>query len=182
MDKLKFWDWHVFHHFSWDNGATLLAAGIAVTGVVMGFAVTNAHGRRERRAQTYAEAIKAVSEYLEGPYRVARCHNNPAERAAISTDISAVQARIDAHQVLLRLHAHRRVAAAYDAYVGAARVEAGRQMTAEWKKPPAKKHGDMNVHRPFDRSKSSKKKDDVLKAMERDLGRRWWKVWTLFRG
>ena len=107
----------MFDHFSWDHAATLLAALIAVTGVVIGFGVTSTQSRRERRAQTYADAIKAVSEYLEGPYRVARCHNNAAERAAISTDISAIQARIDAHAVLLRLHAHARVADAYDGYV-----------------------------------------------------------------
>jgi hypothetical protein len=182
VENLKFWGWKMFDHFTWDNTTTLLAAAIAVTGVVIGFGVTSAQSRRERRAQTYANAIKAVSEYLEGPYRVARCHNNAAERAAISPDISAVQARIDAHQVLLRLHAHTRVADAYDAYVAAARDEAGRQMTAEWDKPPAKKHRDMNVRQPFDRSSSSAKKVDLLEAMRADLGRRWWKCWTWFRG
>jgi hypothetical protein len=154
---------------------------IAVTGLVIGFGVTSAQSRRERRAQTYADSIRAVSEYLEGPYRVARCHNNAAERAAISTDISAVQARIDAHMVLLRLHAHTCVADAYDAYVASARVEAGRQMTAEWDKPPAKKHRDMNVRQSFDRSTSSAKKADLLDAMKRDLGGRWWKFWGWFR-
>ena len=177
---LKFWSWKVFDGYSWDNTATLLAALIAVTGVVVGFGVTAAHSRRERRAQTYADAIKAVSEYLEGPYRVARCHDNDAERAAISTDISAVQARIDAHKVLLRLHANGRVASTYDAYVAAARVEAGRQMTAEWNLRPAKKHSDMNVRRRLDRSTSSAAKVDLLNAMARDLGRRWFKPWTWF--
>lgn len=181
VDHLEFWDWKLFDHLSWDNGATLLAALIAVTGVIIGFGVTSAHSRRERRAQTYADSIQAVSEYLEGPYRVARCHNSAAERAALSTDISRIQARIDAHKVLLRLHAPKRVANAYDAYVAAARTEAGRQMTAEWNKPPAKKHRDMNVLQPFDRTGSSTKKDELLKAMERDLGRRWWKFWRWLR-
>lgn len=181
MDRLKFWDWKLFDNFTWDNGATLLAALIAVAGVVIGFGVTSAQSRRERRAQTYADSVKAVSEYLEGPYRVARCHNNAAERAALSTDISAIQARIDAHTVLLRLHATAAVADAYDSYVRAARVEAGRQMTAEWNKPPAKKHRDMNMLQPFDRASSSADRKKVIEAMERDLGRRWWKFRLWFR-
>ncbi|MCG5446365.1 hypothetical protein NIE79_004933 [Micromonospora sp. NIE79] len=177
MDHLRFWDWKLFDNFTWANGATLLAALIAVTGVAIGFGVTSAHSRRERRAQTYAESIQAVSEYVEGPYRVARCHNNATERASLSADFSAIQARLDAHKVLLRLHAPRGVADAYDAYVAAARTEAGRQMSAQWNKPPAKRHRDMNVVRPFDRSVSLAKKEVLLVAMGRDLGRRWWKFW-----
>lgn len=177
MNHVKFWGWEVFDNFAWDNGAALLAAFIAVSGVVVGFGVTSAHSRRERRAQTYADAIKAVSEYLEGPYRVARCHNNAAERSAVSTDISAIQSRIDAHTVLLRLHAPDAVANAYDTYMRAARLEAGRQMTAEWNKSPAKKHRDMNLQQPFDRTASSAERKKVLEAMENDMGRRWWKFW-----
>lgn len=182
MERLKFWEWSTFDHFTWDNGATVLAALIAVAGVVIGFGVTSAQSRRERRAQTYAHSVQAVSEYLEGPYRVARCHNNVAERAALSTDMSAIQARIDAHTLLLRLHATKAVADVYDSYVRAARVEAGRQMTAEWNKPPAKKHRDMNMNQPFDRTSSSAEKKKLIAAMERDLGRRWWKVGRWPRG
>lgn len=181
MDHLQFWDWKLFDHFTWDHGATLLVALIAVAGIVIGFGVTSAQSRRERRAQTYADSFQAVSEYLEGPYRVARCHNNAAERAALSTDISAIQGRIDAHTVLLRLHATQVVADAYDAYVHAARVEAGRQMSAEWNKPPAKTHRDMNMLQAFDRTASSAERKKVIKAMECDVGRRWWTSWRRFR-
>jgi len=178
---LKFWDWQLFEHFTWDNGATLLAALFAVTGVVLGFGGTSAHSRRERRAQTYADSIQAVSEYLEGPYRVARCHNNASERAAISTDMSSVQSRIDAHSVLLRLHATEAVADTYDSYVRAARIEAGQQMAVEWNNLPAKRHRDMNLNQPLDRNATSAERKKVLEAMEGDLGRRWWKVWRWFR-
>lgn len=180
MDRLKIWKWSFFDHFTWDAGATLLAAAIAVLGVVVGFAVTSAQGRRERRAHDYAEAIGAVSDYLEGPYRVARCHDNDEERFAISTDISVVQGRIDASTVLLRLHATKRVADAYDAYVAAARREAGRQMSAEWNKRPAKKHRDMNMKHGFDRSASNDAKKVLIAAMELDMGKRWWKFWLWF--
>lgn len=171
----------MFDHFSWEAGATLLAAAIAVIGVVVGFAVTGSQSRRERRARDYAEAIGAVSDYLEGPYRVARCHNNAEERFAISTDISVTQGRIDASAALLRLHAPKRVADAYDEYVAAARREAGQQMAAEWRKPPAKKHRDMNMQRPFDRTTSKPAKVLLSASMERDLGKRWWKLWRWLR-
>lgn len=181
MDLLKFWEWSIFDHFTWDAGATLLAAVIAVLGVVVGFAVTSAQSRRERRARDYAAAIGGVSDYLEGPYRVARCHNNAEERYAISTDISAVQGRIDASAALLRLHAPQRVADAYDRYVASVRQEAGRQMAAEWRKPPARRHRDMNMHEPFDRTASNAAKATLVAAMEWDMGKRWWKFWRWFR-
>lgn len=181
MDRLKFWEWSLFDHFSWDAGATLLAAVIAVAGVVVGFAVTSAQSRRERRARDYAEAIGAVSDYLEGPYRVARCHNNAEERYAISTDISVIQGRIDASSALLRLYAPTPVADAYDAYVAAARQEAGRQMAAEWRKPPARRHRDMNMHQLFNRTASNAVNATLIAAMERDMGKRWWKFWRWSR-
>lgn len=181
MDRLKFWEWPQFDHFSWEAGATLLAAVVAVAGVVVGFAVTSAQSRRERRARDYAEAIGAVSDYLEGPYRVARCHNNAEERYAISTDISVIQGRIDVSAALLRLHAPKRVTDTYDAYVAAARQEAGRQMATEWRKPPARRHRDMNMHQPFDRTASKAAKATLIAAMERDMGKRWWKFWCWFR-
>lgn len=181
MDRLKSWEWSIFDDFTWDAGATLLAAVIAVLGVVVGFAVNSAQSRRERRARDYADAIGAVSDYLEGPYRVARCHKNAEERYAISTDISVVQGRIDASAALLRLHAPRRVADAYDAYVATARQEAGRQMADEWRKPPARRHRDMNMDQPFDRSRSMASKAMLIAAMERDMGKRWWKYSGWFR-
>lgn len=181
MDRLKFWEWSMFAHLSWDAGATLLAAVVAVVGVVVGFAVTSSQSRRERRARDYAEAIGAVSNYLEGPYRVARCHNNAEERYAISTDISVIQGRIDASAALLRLHAPKRVADAYDAYVAAARREAGKQMAAEWRKSPARKPRDMNMRQPFDRTASKAAKELLIAAMERDMGKRWWRISSWFR-
>ena len=40
----------------------------------------------------------------------------------------------------------------------------------------------MNVHESFDQSTSSGKKQQLLDAMELDLGRRWWKVTRWFGG
>ena len=149
---------------------------------MIGFGVTGAHNRRERRAQTYADSVKAVSEYLEGPYRVARCHDNAAERAALTTE----------HERYPGPHRRPHCAAASPCNEGGGgRLQhlcsgrtgggAGRQMTAEWNKAPAKKHRDMNMHQPLDRTSSSAKREQVIEAMERDLGRRWWKIRGWFR-
>lgn len=175
------WEWSAFSDFTWEAGATLIAATFAVIGVLMGLAITNAQNQRERRARDYAEAIGAVSAYLEGPYRVARCGNSPDERFAIATDISTIQARIDASSALLRLHAPRAVADAYDHYVQTARREAGVQMADEWRKRPSKRRSDMNRRRPFDRKSSTLAKNALVNAMQRDLAQwRWWKVWRWF--
>lgn len=172
---------HVEGKFTWSAAATVIAAGITVAGVVLGLLANSAANRRQRRAEIFAEAIRAVSDYREGPYRVARCHNSPEQRFALTTDLSAVQGRIDAHAVLIRLHAGRKVAAAYDAYVSAARQEAGKQMQEQWRRRPAKKHEDMNMpgQHPFDRTKSNEAKATLIEAMGRDV-RPGWRPWRWF--
>lgn len=175
------WLPHVHGKFTWSAAATIIAACITVAGVVLGLLANSAANRRQRRAEIFAEAIRAVSDYLEGPYRVARCHNSQEQRFALTTDLSAVQGRIDAHAVLIRLHAGTRVASAYDAYVTAARQEAGKQMQDQWRRRPAKKHEDMNMpgQRPFDRTKSNAAKATLIEAMGRDV-RPGWRPWRWF--
>jgi len=181
VSRVAFWKWSVFDRFDWDNGATLLAAAIAAAAVLLGFFVTSAHNRRQRRAQIYADAVGAVSAYLEGPYRVARCHNTDEQRYALTTDISAVQARIDAVGLLLRLHAPKRVAKAFEEYVKAARREAGRQMTDQWNRRPARRHRDMNVGVRFPQPCSIRAKAKLVREMDRDIKPQWFRPWTWLR-
>ena len=182
MSDLKFWTWSLFDNFEWDHGATLLAGAIAALAVLIGFVFNSANSRRQRRAQIYADSLKAVSDYLEGPYRVARCHNSDDQRFALATDISAIQGRIDAQGLLLALHSPNRVAQAFNDYVAAARLEAGRQMTEQWKKKPARRHKDMNMQHPFSQPRSVKAKQSLVVAMERDMAPRWFNPWSWLRG
>ncbi len=87
----------------------LVAGVIAGVFVLLGLLASSARARLDTRKGVYAEAIRAVSDDLEGPYRVARCHNDADQRFALSKDLSEIQGRIDAHLVLVELHAPRDV-------------------------------------------------------------------------
>lgn len=159
--------------FDWSSASTLIAGLIAGVFVLLGLLAASARSRLDTRRAIYAEAIRAVSDYLEGPYRVARCHNDPDQRFALSEDLSDIQGRIDAHLVLIELHAPDDVFQAYSAYVAVARREAGQQMAAEWRKKPPRRHADMNMVEPFDRAESMKAKEDLLAKMAKDVKPGW---------
>jgi hypothetical protein len=159
--------------FDWPALATLIAGLIAGAGVLVGLLAGSARARLDTRRGVYAEAVRAVSDYLEGPYRVARCHNDPDQRFALSKDLSEIQGRIDSHLVLVELHGPDYVFEAYSAYVAVARREAGQQMAAEWRKRPPRRHADMNMERRFPRSESNRAKKDVLAKMAKDVKPGW---------
>ena len=52
--------------------STIIAALIAALVAVAGYMVTQAQARRERKAKEFADALAAVEEYLEAPYRIRR--------------------------------------------------------------------------------------------------------------
>jgi hypothetical protein len=166
--------------FDWSAAATIIAGFIAgvITGVgvLLGLLANSASARRQRRIEIYGEGIHAVSDYLEGPYRVARCHNSPEQRFALASDLSEVQGRIDAHVLLIRLHSSTRIADAFDAYVAASRREAGEQMQERWRGRSAKRHIDMDMNVRFDRTQSEAAKLMLVDAMKKDAkpGLRFW--------
>jgi len=160
-------------NFDWSSLATLIAGVLAGVIVLLGLLASSARARLDNRRAVYSEAIRAVSDYLEGPYRVARCHNDPDQRFALSRDLSEIQGRIDAHLVLVELHAPTNVFEAYAAYVAVARREAGVQMSEEWKKRAPTRRSDMNMEQPFDRTESNRVKVNLLDAMAGDVRVRW---------
>ncbi len=154
---------------------TLTAALIAVLGVAATILTTANRTRREHRAGLYADALSAVADYLEGPYRIRRKDGTPAHRNAISAGLSDVKAAIDHSQTLLRLHAPPGVADAYDDYVDAAKREAGQQMHQAWIAPPISRDSEVNLHAAYDRTLSDRYRRQVVDVMQADLSRRWWK-------
>lgn len=142
------------------------------------FAATQAAARRERRAAVYAEALRAVSDYNEGPYRVRRRDGSAEQRAAITAVLSDVKSRIDFHQSLLQLHAPTKVAQAYDTLVDCARAEAGTQMREAWTKPPASTDADVNLDVPYPRPSTEAARARAVMAMQASLAVRCWKPWT----
>lgn len=154
---------------------TLTAAIIAVLGVAATILTTANRTRREHRAGLYAEALSAVGNYLEGPYRIRRKDGTPAHRNTISAGLSDVKAAIDHSQTLLRLHAPPGVADAYDDYIDAAKREAGQQMHQAWIAPPITCDSEVNLHAAYDRTISARYRRQVVAVMQADLSRRWWK-------
>jgi len=63
-------------------------------------------------------------------------------------------------QALLRLHAAEGVADAYDAYVQAAKKEAGAQMHEAWEAPPVTSDTAVNLHVPLPRGNSQPRETD----------------------
>ena len=154
---------------------TLTAAIIAVAGVAATILTASNRARREHRAGLYADALSAVGNYLEGPYRIRRKDGSAAHRNTISAGLSDVKAAIDHSQALLRLHADRGVADAYDDYVTAAKYEAGQQMHDAWIVPPISQDQEVNLNTPYDRTLSDKYRKQIVAIMQADLARRWWK-------
>lgn len=160
--------------FTWSDGSTIIAAVaaalIAAVVAVIGYAVQQRATRRDQRARTYAEALQAVEDYLEGPYRVRRRDGSADARRQVTEAISAVKSGINFHQAWLRIHGSQPVADAYDAYVQAAQREAGAQMTSAWRGRPTRRDRDVPLGQAFDRRNSDIARANVIAAMKADLG------------
>jgi len=141
----------------------LVAAAIAVTG----YSVQQQASRRDRRHVAYAEALRAVADYVEAPYLVRR-HDGTAEtRRTITQHISDIQSRIAFHDAWLQLHAPQEVHQAFSTYVAAARREAGAQMTAAWRTSPTRRDSEVPVGSAYAHPATDAARAIVLAAMAR---------------
>lgn len=111
---------------------------IALGGVLVAFAGYLFHhhqARRERKMRAFADALGAVAEYQELPYRIRRRQGADATtRAAIAERVSDIQVKVAFHQAWLEIESEA-VADAYRTLVAAARREAGAHMSAAWQEP-----------------------------------------------
>jgi hypothetical protein len=162
-----------FDRFGWSTAgpiiAAVTAATIAATIAVVGYTRQRRAERRAERANLYAQAIAAVEDYLEAPYRIRRKDGTATTRHAITSHISGVKSRISLHQALLELHAPTAVWTAYDAFVKAAQEEAGPQMTDAWHAPRIKADTQVPLGVGYDRTNSNTTRSTVIAAMKADL-------------
>lgn len=167
----------LFESFGWDEGTTLIAAALGTAATILvavwTYAATQAAARRERQSAVFAEALRSVEDYLEGPYRVRRTDGSPEQRAEVTAYLSDVKSRHNYYCGQLRLHAPKRTAEAFEAFVAAAVKDAGPQMTAAWKGKPTRRNRDVPLGRGYDRSRSDMAKNKVLYEMRRALTPRW---------
>ncbi len=161
-------------------GAGDVIAIIAVAVSVLGLAVTigvaaynviqqQKEKRQQERARAYAEAIRAVEDYLETPYRVRRRDGSAAVRWELTESISEIQSRINLHTDWLAINASTRVYETYLAFVRATNAEAGTQMTQMWNGPVTKKDRQVPLGQSLTQPKSVEAKEAVLKAMKECL-------------
>jgi hypothetical protein len=70
---------------------TLLAAAIAAMVAVLGYAFNQQANRRDRKTRFYAEALRAIKELEEMPYRIAKRKDSSSEtRATLGREINDI--------------------------------------------------------------------------------------------
>ncbi|XVQ11130.1 hypothetical protein ACQP1W_00705 [Spirillospora sp. CA-255316] len=134
--------------WTWAQTAALLAASIAIVGAmivaIFGYGLNQRVVRRERLVKTFAEALSAVEDYAELPYRIRRRSGNAEARLQLTEDISKIQSRIAFYQAWMRIE-EPRVAVAYDRLVRSAKRQAGAQMREAWNMRVRAKDRQMNL-------------------------------------
>ena len=130
----------------WAQATALIVPVITVIGAVIGVVVTYAlnqrTGRRERQARAFAEALTAIEDYANMPYRIRR--RPPGARHEISVELDKIQSRVAFQHAWLQIEAPE-VAAAYDCLIRAARSEAGEQMKQAWTQAPPTSDEEMSL-------------------------------------
>jgi len=133
----------VFAPVTGDGILSLIAAMLAAAVVVVGYSFQKTQARKTNQAVIYGEAIRAVHDYLEAPYRVARRDGSASARMAITSHVSDIQSRIAYFETLLRVEAPQNVSAAFRQLVAAVRAEAGPQITEAWRKRPTRRDSEV---------------------------------------
>lgn len=129
-------------HVIFDNSSRVLVTGSVA---IFGYLHASRMARRERMAQTLAQAINAVGDYQDLPYRVRRRPSaEPTVRNNLAERISDIHSRLDFHSAWLRITTPG-VATAYDRLVTDVREEAGVHIKDAWLQPIIKHDQEMNL-------------------------------------
>jgi hypothetical protein len=148
-----------------DGVLTLVAAVLTAAVVMIGYSIQKSQARQAEQAAAYGEAIRAIHDYLEAPYRVRRRDGGAVARMAITDHVSDVQSRLAYYETLLRVHAPADVSAAYRQLAAAAKAEAGPQMTAAWKVRPTRKDREVPLGSKFEQPRSRAELEKTIDLM-----------------
>ncbi|WP_327034865.1 hypothetical protein [Micromonospora ureilytica] len=155
--------------------AVVIVAVIAILGGVVSASVTYALNqratRRERQAKAFAEALNAVEDYAEMPYRIRRRRDTPEARYDLTDEVSKIQSRLAYHQALLQIEAPE-VAASYAALVRATKIQAGGQMRQAWQQPVLTTDAGMNLQVRYPRDQIDAARGTCISSMRDALRRR----------
>ncbi len=117
----------------------------------------------------YAEALRAVEDYLEAPYRIRRRDGSAGVRWELTESISEIKSRITFYTGWLSINAPKAVYEEYVKFDAAARREAGAQMTEAWNGPPTTEDAGVPLGEALPQPGSTKGRTVVLSEMEKCL-------------
>lgn len=130
----------------WWVAPAIIAAVITGVIAVITLIINGRRARSDRQRELFGAAFGDVASYCEFPYIVRRRrHDQPEdERVRISTELSDVQRKLNHHRAVLRVEAPR-VARAYTALVGAAKLTAGASIRQGWGLNPIASDTEIHV-------------------------------------
>jgi hypothetical protein len=153
---------------STSNWILLLTSISAVIVALIGYLLNQVAVRNERRGRVYAEALSAVFEFQELPYRIRKRTSNEDSSAIIAQKISDAFVRLDFYRVLLFLESTT---------VGMAYVDLAYQTQAQgdgyradaWQHAAAAQGLDFHFAEHVYRCDNRPERDLCLLAMQREM-------------
>jgi hypothetical protein len=118
----------------------ILAALVALTGYLLGQLAS----RNERKTRLYADALTAVHEYEELPYRIRRRTSSLESGAAVAAKVDDVLTSVLFHRAWLQLDSDV-VGAAFRDLVAQTGRQGGLYRAEAWAKPPVGSDGNFDV-------------------------------------
>lgn len=154
---------------STSNWILLLTSISAATVALIGFLLNQIAVRNERRSRVYAEALSAVFEFQELPYRIRKRASSEDSSAIIAQRISDVFVRLDFYRALLLLKSST-VGVAYADLVHQTQAQGDSYRADAWKHPVAAHGHDFHFalfEYPYD---NRPEQDLCMLAMKREMG------------
>jgi hypothetical protein len=129
--------------------AALSAGVVAGAGALLGFLGNQLANRRERKSKVYAEALEAIKEYEELPYRIRRRPSSDgATRAALGNMVGEVLSKLWFYQAWIHTDSAE-VGAAYSALMAQTQGSGGPFRAAAWSTPVITKDEDAHLRDQF---------------------------------
>jgi hypothetical protein len=152
---------------NWDPADWIAFGGVLVA--LAGYFFHHHQARRERKMRAFADALGAIAEYQELPYRVRRRQaSDAATRATIAERVSDIQVKVAFHLAWLEIESEA-VAAAYRTLVAAARRESGAHMSAAWAEPVLADDPTMNLGTGYVSPETDEARAECLRRMRAHL-------------
>lgn len=124
---------------------------------------------QNRRRVVFAEALVAIEQYGEVPWRIRRRPDStPDTRLRLSDAVHEIQEELMYYEGLLSMESPT-VGSAYAALVATIKTEAGPAISESWSSPPIEKDEGMSGQIKFDTTATAQARRDYIQAVRRYL-------------